>query len=122
MREEIWGAGWQTIEGARELCGVATAGQLGFLQPLAETRCSGWTGTDDRSSTVRLFLFCVPARTNRKHCLVSLSPSRARYNHPIDPHFGLSVGGEDLIKMSMGGHLLNRIMGLVIGCDTCLRH
>ena len=25
------------IEGARELCGVATAGQLGFLQPLAET-------------------------------------------------------------------------------------
>ena len=28
---------WQTIEGARELCGVATAGQLGFLQPLTET-------------------------------------------------------------------------------------
>ena len=26
-----------TIEGARELCGVATAGQLGFLQPLAKT-------------------------------------------------------------------------------------
>ena len=26
-----------TIEGARELCGIETAGQLGFLQPLAET-------------------------------------------------------------------------------------
>ena len=26
-----------TIEGARKLCGVETAGQLGFLQPLAET-------------------------------------------------------------------------------------
>ena len=26
-----------TIEGAHELCGVETAGQLGFLQPLAKT-------------------------------------------------------------------------------------
>ena len=25
-----------TIEGARDLCGVATAGQLGLLQPLTE--------------------------------------------------------------------------------------
>ena len=54
--------------------------------------------------------------------MITLDYGNLAYNHPIDPHFELSDGGEDLIKMSMGGYLLNRIMGLVIGYDTCLLH